>query len=85
MFDNGAGGKITFAQAVGSQYHLVSPTLYRFDGVDYQPVVAGDTLQPWQAYWIKVFVDATLEIPTGAGTTTTTTTGTTTTTTPTIP
>ena len=40
MFDNGAGGTITFAQAVSSQYHLVSPTLYRFDGAGYQPVTA---------------------------------------------
>ncbi len=68
MFDNGAGGKITFAQAVGAQYHLVSPTLYRFDGVNYQPVVAGNVLQPYQAYWIQVFVDATLEEPTGVTT-----------------
>ena len=75
-FDNGAGGTITFAQAVSSQYHLVSPTLYRFDGVGYQAVTATDTLQPWNAYWIKVFTNATIEIPTNGGTTPTTGTGT---------
>ena len=85
MFDSGNGGRITFAQAAwATQYHIVSPTLYRFDGVNYQPVVDGDVLQPYQAYWIKVFVDATLEEPTGAGSTSTTTTGTTGTT-PTLP
>ena len=64
LFDNGNGGTISFADAVGSKYNIVSPTLYSFDGVGYQPVTAGDTLQPYQAYWIKVNVDATLEIPT---------------------
>ena len=68
-FDNGQGGMITFAQAVSNQYHLVSPTLYRYDGAGYQPVTATDTLQPWQAYWVKVYTAATIEIPT-SGTTT---------------
>ena len=68
-FDNGAGGMISFAQAVSNQYHLVSPTLYRFDGAGYQPVTATDTLQPWQAYWVKVYTDATIEIPTSGSTT----------------
>jgi len=63
LFDNGHGGTITFAQALSPQYNVVSPTLYRFDGVGYQPVTSGDTLQPYQAYWIKVNVAATLEIP----------------------
>ncbi len=63
MFDNGQGGMITFAQAISSTYHVVSPTLYSYDGTGYQPVVAGETLQPYQAYWIKVYADATLEIP----------------------
>ena len=64
MFDNGAGGLISFATAASSQYHVVSPTLYSYDGNAYQPVTQGSVLQPWKAYWIKVFSDATLELPT---------------------
>ena len=63
-FGNGNGGTITFADAISSRYNIVSPTLYRFDGVGYQPVASGDTLQPYNAYWIKVNVDATLVMPT---------------------
>ncbi len=54
-----------FATATGSTYHLVSPTLYYYDGTAYQTVSAGGTLQPWQAYWIRVFTPVTLGIPTG--------------------
>ena len=64
LFDSGVGTMITFAQATSSQYHLIAPTLYRFDGANYQPVAPTDTLQPWQAYWIHAYADATLEIPT---------------------
>ena len=64
MFDNGAGSMITFATAASSQYHVVSPTLYSFDGIGYQPVTQSSVLQPWTAYWIKVFSNATIEIPT---------------------
>jgi len=64
MFDNGAGGMISFATAASSQYHVVSPTLYSYDGNAYQPVTQSSVLQPWKAYWIKVFSDATVEIPT---------------------
>ena len=64
QFDNGHGGTITFADAVSSRYNVVSPTLYRFDGSGYQVVTAADTLLPYQAYWIKANVDATLLMPT---------------------
>ena len=56
---------LSFAGAVGSANHIVSPTLYRYDGVNYQTVSASDSLQPYQAYWIKVYVDTTVQIPTG--------------------
>lgn len=56
---------LSFASAVGSANHIVSPTLYRYDGSNYQAVSASDSLQPYQAYWIKVFVDTTVRIPTG--------------------
>ena len=55
----------SFADATGSTYHLVSPILYSYDGTTYQPVSAGATLQPWQAYWIRVFTPVTMSIPTG--------------------
>jgi len=64
-FDMGGGNVLSFADAAGSANHVVSPTLYRYDGTAYQPVSATDTLQPWQAYWIKVFADTTVRIPTG--------------------
>ncbi|MDQ2739259.1 MAG: carboxypeptidase regulatory-like domain-containing protein, partial [Actinomycetota bacterium] len=64
MFDNGAGGMISFAAAVGSQYHIVAPTLYSYDGSGYQPVTQSSVLQPWKAYWIQVYSGATIEIPT---------------------
>jgi len=64
MFDNGTGGMISFATAASSQYHVVSPTLYSYDGSGYQPVTQSSVLQPWKAYWIKVFSNATIEIPT---------------------
>jgi len=54
-----------FADATSSTYHLVSPTLYSYNGVSYQPVSAGATLQPWQAYWIQVYTPVTMSIPTG--------------------
>ena len=56
---------LSFANAIGSANHIVSPTLYRYDGTNYQTVSASDSLQPYQAYWIKVFVDTTVNIPTG--------------------
>ncbi len=56
---------LSFANAVGSANHIVSPTLYRYDGVNYQTVSQSDSLQPYQAYWIKVYVDTTVQIPTG--------------------
>ena len=54
-----------FADAAGSTYHLVSPTLYSYNGTSYQTVTAGATLQPWQAYWIQVYTPVTMSIPTG--------------------
>ena len=60
------GGTVqSFATASSSLNHVVLPTLYRYDGSAYQPVAATDTLQPYTAYWIKVFVDTTVLIPTG--------------------
>ncbi len=56
---------LSFANAVGTANHVVSGTLYRYDGANYQTVSASDSLQPYQAYWIKVFVDTTVNIPTG--------------------
>ena len=56
---------LSFANASGTANHVVSPTLYRYDGSNYQAVSAGDSLQPYQAYWIKVYVSTTLGIPTG--------------------
>ena len=55
----------SFADAAGASFHLISPTLYRYDGTAYQPVSPSDTLQPWTAYWIRVYADVTLQIPTG--------------------
>ena len=55
----------SFADASGSTYHLVSPTLYSYNGTSYQTVTAGATLQPWQAYWIQVYTPVTMSIPTG--------------------
>ena len=56
---------LSFADATSSANHLVAPTLYRYDGANYQTVSASDSLQPYQAYWIKVYVDTTVRIPTG--------------------
>gem|GEM_PF-1976542 len=56
---------LSFADASSSSNHVVSPTLYRYDGTNYQTVATTDSLQPYQAYWIKVFVDTTIGIPTG--------------------
>ena len=65
-FDMGGGSTpLTFANAINSANHVVSPVLYRYDGSGYQPVGASDTLQPWQAYWIKVYTPTTVRIPTG--------------------
>ena len=65
LFMGSDGTPRTFAAAASSQYHLISPTLYRYDGTAYQPVASTDTLQPWTAYWIRVYADVTLQIPTG--------------------
>ena len=59
------GTPYSFADAAGSTYHLISGTLYSFDGTAYQPVSPGATLQPWQAYWIRVYTPVTMNIPTG--------------------
>ncbi len=67
-FANPAGGAaITFANATGSTYHLVSPTLYGYNGSSYFTVTAASQMQPWQSYWIYAFADTTIEIPTGGG------------------
>ena len=59
------GTTYNFADASGSTYHLIAATLYSYDGSAYQPVGAGATLQPWQAYWIRVYTPVTMNIPTG--------------------
>ena len=82
MFDNGAGGMITFAQASSAQYNLVTHPLYSYTGGGYTALSASSVLAPWTGYWIYVNAAATLEVPTAAATTTTTTT---TTTTPPVP
>ena len=80
MFDNGTGGMITFAQASGPQYNLVTRPLYGYvggTGSPYQTLSTSGVLTPWNAYWIYVNASATLEIPTqssAAAVTTTTTT-----------
>ncbi len=55
----------SFADATSSTYHLVSPTLYSYNGSSYQALSAGATLQPWQGYWIEVYTPVTMSIPTG--------------------
>ncbi|MGI4791689.1 MAG: carboxypeptidase regulatory-like domain-containing protein [Janthinobacterium lividum] len=64
-FAGSDGASRSFADATGSAYHLVSPLLYSYNGTAYVPVSAGATLQPWQAYWIRVYAPVTLSIPTG--------------------
>jgi len=67
QFPNGTGGgSVDFAAAAGSTYRLISGTLYGYTAStnSYYPVMAGDTLQPWQAYWIYAYVDTTVLIPT---------------------
>jgi len=59
------GTTYNFADASSSTYHLISGTLYSYDGSAYQPVGSGATLQPWQAYWIRVYTPVTMNIPTG--------------------
>ena len=64
-FTGSNGTVYNFADASGGAFHLISGTLYSYDGSAYQPVATGATLQPWQAYWIRVFTPVTLNIPTG--------------------
>ena len=78
MFDNGAGGMITFAQASSSQYNLVTRPLYSYAGGGYEALSSTGVLAPWSGYWIYVNTSATLEIPVAASAATTTTTTTTT-------
>ncbi len=59
------GTTYKFADAAGSTYHLISGTLYSYNGSAYQPVGSNATLQPWQAYWIRVYTPVTVNIPTG--------------------
>ena len=69
---------ITFAQASGPQYNLVTRPLYAYAGGGYQALGTSGVLTPWNAYWIYVNTAATLEIPIQSTTSTTTTTTTTT-------
>ena len=67
MFDDGKGGKITYAQASTSQYNIINPSvpLYQYGGAaGYVAVGSTKTLQPWSGYWLYVNTPATLEIPT---------------------
>ncbi len=59
------GTTYNFTDASSSTYHLISGTLYSYNGSAYQPIGAGTTLQPWQAYWIRVYTPVTVNIPTG--------------------
>ena len=66
-FDNGAGGMISFQQASGSQYNLITRPLYEYISPSYQALSPNDatgTLMPWMGYWIYANAPATLEIPT---------------------
>jgi len=78
MFDNGTGGMISFAQASGPQYNLVTHPLYGYAGGGYQSLGTTGVLTPWNAYWIYVNAAATLEIPVQSAATTTPPTTTTT-------
>jgi len=71
MFANGTGGMISFAQASGPQYNLVTRPLYGYAGGGYQALSTSGVLTPWNAYWIYVNAAATLEIPIQTATTTT--------------
>ena len=64
-FTGSNGTAYSFADAASSTYHLISGTLYSYNGTAYQPVSSGATLQPWQAYWIRVYTPVTVNIPTG--------------------
>ena len=65
MFAGADGIPHTFADATSSTYHLVSGTLYSYNGTSYTTVTAGATLQPWQAYWILAYTPVTMSIPAG--------------------
>ncbi|BDI28268.1 hypothetical protein CCAX7_003190 [Capsulimonas corticalis] len=62
------GSSLTFAQASAPDRNIVDKTLYSYDTASnaYVPVTAGGTLTPWQGYWIKVYKDTTVTIPTNA-------------------
>ncbi len=65
-FANPNGAPLTFEQATSSAYNLVDKTLYRYVpglGGGYKAVVAGEKLQPYQAYWIRAIVRTTVQIP----------------------
>lgn len=54
---------LTFADASSIRYNLVSPTVYGYDQASnkYVPVTS---LSPWHGYWIKVYDDTTVYMPT---------------------
>jgi len=57
---------LSWGDATGIQYNLVSPTLYTYNestGV-YDPVTTGGKLHPWTGYWIRANDNATLLLPT---------------------
>ena len=64
-FSGADGVSRSFADASSSTYHLVSGTLYSYNGTSYVPVQAGATLQPWVGYWIQAYTPVTMNIPTG--------------------
>ena len=71
-----SGQTLTFDQATGGQYNIVSPILYRYDQASNQylqvvegtAVSSGDTrdtfLRPWSGYWIRAYQDTTIILPT---------------------
>jgi hypothetical protein len=57
---------LSWADATGIRYNLVSPTLYSYnEGTgSYDAVTEKGTLNPWVGYWIRANDSATLLLPT---------------------
>jgi hypothetical protein len=72
VFTNPLGGTLTFDQAAGPVFNLISPTMFGWNGTSYIGVTSStsgttlaSTMQPWQAYWIYANQPTTVLIPTG--------------------
>jgi len=57
---------LSWSDAIGIQYNLVSPTLYSYNEATgaYDAVTTGGKLEPWTGYWIRANDNATLLLPT---------------------